>query len=87
MSYHDSEFRRNLWEQFGIGIQSLKQQWSARIMNEEKEKTLDELVAWSEIVCAVIEDSGRPSADTMQNFRAAIDAAWRLNDYKKGEPV
>ncbi len=87
MAYQDLEFRRNLWEQFGIGLQSLTEQWSNRKMSEEKDKALDELVSWAEVACEILEQGEMPSANTINEFRAAIDAAWKLNDYKKGEPI
>lgn len=44
MAYQDLEFRRNLWEQFGIGLQSLTEQWSKRKMSEEKKVIITEVL-------------------------------------------
>jgi len=87
MAYKDTEFRRNLWEQFGIGLQSLTEQWRERKMAQEKDIALDNLVAIAEVVCDSLELNRVPSPETLQEFRVAINEAWKVNDYKKGEPI
>jgi len=56
-------------------------------MSEEKDKALDELVSWAEVACDALEHGEMPSANTINELRAAVDAAWKVNDYKKGEPI
>lgn len=56
-------------------------------MSEEKDKALDDLIAWAVVVDDCINFGMFPNANTIQNFKAAIEQAVKVNDYKKGEPI